>query len=79
MIVNNCALEKDVLQLWTYNFLSEAAYKRVHTVVKKWSCMHQSTYTAHGVNRKDFVHVIKKVSVAHNTLEDKNWQPVSDR
>lgn len=41
--------------------------------------MHQSTYTAHGVNHKDFVHVIKKIFVAHNTREDKNWQPVSDR
>lgn len=40
--------------------------------------MHQSTYIAHGVNLKDFLHVIKKF-VAHNTHEDKNWQPVSDR
>lgn len=81
MIVNNCALEKDVLQFWwAYNFLSEAAYKRIHTVVnKKWSGMHQSTYIACGVNHKDFVHVIKKMFVAHNTHEDKNWQPVSDR
>lgn len=41
--------------------------------------MHQSTYIARGVIHKDFVHVIKKMFVAHNTHEDKNWQPVSDR
>lgn len=35
--------------------------------------MHQSTYIARGVIHKDFVHVIKKMFVAHNTHEDKNW------